>query len=158
MLPEVGRMIAEYESGPETLAGAIRSLTAEQLRARLIPGQWSVLEVVCHLADTEQFFADRMKRTIALDRPLLMGADTKRYPPALGYHDRDPEEELDLLRLTRSQMARVLRRQPAAAWSRPAIHSEDGLVDLRTLLERAIAHFAHHLEPIHQKRAAPGAG
>jgi hypothetical protein len=29
--------------------------------------------VVCHIADCEQFFADRMKRTVAMDRPLLLG-------------------------------------------------------------------------------------
>ena len=29
--------------------------------------------MVRHIADCEQFFADRMKRTVAMDRPLLLG-------------------------------------------------------------------------------------
>ncbi len=158
MKPEIEQILSRYESGPGDLAEAVRGLSVEQLRARPIAGQWSPIELVCHLSDTEQFFADRMKRTIALDRPLLMGADTERYPSALGYQDRDVTEEVDFVRLTRGQMARILRLQPDDAWSRPAVHSEAGLVDLRTLLDKAVAHFVHHLEILGKKRAALGVG
>ena len=82
-------LISAYESGPQRLRDAVAGLTPEQLRARPVEGRWSTLEVVCHLADCEQFFADRMKRTIATDRPLLLGAQGGRYPEPLRYHDRD---------------------------------------------------------------------
>jgi hypothetical protein len=36
-----------------------------QLLARPIPRKWSTLEVVCHLADFEIVYADRIKRVIA---------------------------------------------------------------------------------------------
>src|SRR5690349_24937469 len=87
-------LIAAYEVGPQTLRVAVAGLTPEQLRARPVAGRWSTLEVVCHLADCEQFFADRLKRTIATDRPLLLGAEGSRYPGPLHYHDRDVEEAL----------------------------------------------------------------
>jgi hypothetical protein len=64
-------------------------MTVEQLRSRPVAGKWSTLEVVCHIADCEQFFADRMKRTVALDRPLLLGADGFRYPEPLRYQEHD---------------------------------------------------------------------
>jgi hypothetical protein len=41
-------------------------MTGEQLRSRLVAGRRSTLEVVCHVADCEQFFADRIKRTVAM--------------------------------------------------------------------------------------------
>src|SRR4051812_34467453 len=82
-------MISAYEKGAEELRLAVAGLTVEQLRARPVAGRWSTLEVVCHVADCEQFFADRMKRTVAMDRPLLLGADGFRYPEPLRYQEHD---------------------------------------------------------------------
>ena len=68
-------LIAGYEAGSGLLRDAVAGLTREQFVARPVAGKWSTLEVVCHLCDSEQFFSDRMKRTLALDRPLLVAAD-----------------------------------------------------------------------------------
>jgi uncharacterized damage-inducible protein DinB len=147
-------LIAAYERGFDELCAAVDGMTAEQLRARPIPGQWSSLEVVCHIADCEQFFADRLKRTLAMDRPLLIGADGFRYPDPVCYHQRDLREEIELVRVTRQQMARILRLVPAEAWERTAVHSETGLVSLRQLLLHAVNHLWHHLRFMAEKRMA----
>jgi uncharacterized damage-inducible protein DinB len=150
----VADLISAYESGVEELRLAVAGLTAEQLRSRPVPGQWSTLEVVCHIADCEQFFADRMKRTVAMDRPLLLGADGFRYPEPLRYQDHDPADELDLVAATRRQAARTLRLVAPDAWRRTAVHSETGLVTLRQLLLHAVNHLRHHLRFVAEKRAA----
>jgi uncharacterized damage-inducible protein DinB len=154
MRTEIEQLLSRYESGPNMLAEVVRGLSAEQLRARPIAGQWSAMEVVCHLADTDQFLADRMKRTIALNRPLLIGADPDDYPRALRYHHHDLDEELTLIRITRAQMARTLRLQPDDAWARTAVHSEVGLIDLRAIVTKAADHLDHHVETIRKKRTA----
>lgn len=112
------------------------------------------MEVVCHVSDCEQFFADRMKRTLAMDRPLLVGADGFRYPESVHYHGRELAEELELVALTRRQMVRILRLAPTQAWERCAVHTELGLVTLRQLLDHAVDHLAHHLRFVAEKRAA----
>jgi uncharacterized damage-inducible protein DinB len=149
-----GQLVADYEAGPDLLRAAVAGMAPEQLLARPIPGKWSTQEVVCHVSDCEQFFADRLKRTLALDRPLLLGADPEHYPEAVRYHDRDLEEELALVALTRRQMARVLKVVPAEAWQRTAIHNEGGLVTLRQLVLHAIRHLKHHVKFIDEKRQA----
>lgn len=149
-------LISAYESGPQQLRDAVAGLTPEQLRVRPVEGRWSTLEVVCHLADCEQFFDDRLKRTIATDRPLLLGGQGGRYPEPLRYHDRDIEEELDLITLIRRQMARILRLLPEGAWGRTAVHSETGLVTLRQLVLHAVRHQEHHLWFVAEKRRALG--
>jgi hypothetical protein len=95
-----------------------------------------------------------MKRTIATDRPLLLGGQAGRYPESLRYHDREIDEELDLIALTRRQMARTLRLLPEGAWSRTAVHSETGLVTLRQLVLHAVRHQDHHLWFVAEKRRA----
>lgn len=147
-------LISAYEQGVEELRLAVAGMTVEQLRSRPVAGKWSTLEVVCHVADCEQFFADRMKRTVAMDRPLLLGADGFRYPEPLRYQDHDLGQELDLVAITRRQTARTLRLVAPDAWRRTAVHSETGLVTLRQLLLHAINHLRHHLRFVAEKRAA----
>jgi uncharacterized damage-inducible protein DinB len=149
-------LLASYEAGPGRLRAAVAGLAPEQLRARPVAGRWSILEVVCHLGDCEQFFADRLKRTIATDRPLLLKGDAGRDPDPLSYHDRDIGQELELIALTRRQMARILGRLPAEAWNRTAVHSETGLVTLRQLVLHAVRHQEHHLWFVTEKREALG--
>jgi len=43
--------------------------------ARPGPGQWAILEVVVHLADSDAISIDRMKRMLAEDNPPLLYAD-----------------------------------------------------------------------------------
>lgn len=146
-------LIFAYESGIDELRRAVTGMTPEQARLRPVAGKWSTLEVVCHLADSEQYFADRMKRTIAMNHPLLMGVDGFLYPAALHYHDHSLDEELDLIAVTRRQTARFLKLLAPDAWQRTAIHSETGLVTLRQLLLHAINHVRHHLQFIVEKRS-----
>src|SRR4051812_44053288 len=91
------QLVAGYEDGPGLLAAAVAGMSREELLARPVAGRWSTLEVVSHVCDSEQFFADRLKRTLGMDRPLLLGANPDRYPEAVRYHDRDLEEELTLV-------------------------------------------------------------
>ena len=68
-------LILAYQAGIESINQAVRGLDPAQLRARPAAGMWSALEVVCHLADSEALFADRMKRVLAEDRPVLPDLD-----------------------------------------------------------------------------------
>jgi uncharacterized damage-inducible protein DinB len=150
-IPPAG-LLAQYARGPAELEAAITGLTPEQLRATPIPGRWSTLQVVGHLADCEQFLADRMKRTIAMERPLLMGMDENKYMAAFDYHARDLQEELALIRLTRAQMVRLLTPLAPFEWSRQAVHSEAGLMTLHHIVFHATYHIQHHLRFIEEKR------
>jgi uncharacterized damage-inducible protein DinB len=149
-------LIDNYLAGPRALRQAVAGMSREQLLARPVPGKWSTLEVVCHLADFDPIIADRMKRVIAEDRPQLLGADEQRFAAALAYHQRDLEEELVLIERTRSQMARILRTLPDAALARVGVHNERGPRTLEDLLAGAANHITHHLKFVADKRRALG--
>jgi hypothetical protein len=147
-----------YLDGPHLLRQAVAGMTAEQLRSRPVPGKWSTLEVICHLADFEPILADRAKRVIAEDQPQLIGADEKRFAAALAYQHRDVEEELTLIAMTRQQLARILETLPESALQRVGIHSERGPRTLEQLLTTANNHILHHAKFIREKRLALGLG
>lgn len=149
-------LIQNYLAGVESLKRAVAGMTAEQLKARPVAGKWSTLEVVAHLADFEPILADRMKRIIAMDRPLLFGADENHFAATLAYHDRDIADELAIISGTRSQMAKILSSLPADAFQRQGVHSERGLVTLEQILTITTRHIPHHVPFILEKRKALG--
>jgi uncharacterized damage-inducible protein DinB len=150
------KFVERYARGTSLLRDAIADMTPAQLQARPIAGKMSTQEVVCHIVDADQFMADRMKRTVATDRPLLMGVDAVSYLSALDYASRDLQLDLRLLEITRDQMTADLRRLAPEAWERTAVHSENGLVTLRQLVLHTIRHLERHVAAIHEKRAALG--
>jgi hypothetical protein len=150
----IPQLIDEYLKGPQLLRDAVAGMSREQLTARPIPGKWSTLEVVAHLADFEPVYGDRMKRILAEDEPTLFGGDPDRFAAKLAYHDRDLETELCLIDCVRRQMATILRTVPDADFQRVGRHSEAGPLTLRTFLERITGHIPHHLPFIVKKRQA----
>lgn len=154
----VPELIAAYRHGAGLLRESVAGLTRDQLLARPVPGKMSSQEVVCHVADAEAYLADRMKRTIAMDRPLLVGVDGWLYLDALGYHERDIALDLAVVDAIRAQTAADLERLAPDTWHRTAIHTETGLVTLRQLLLHTINHLESHVDAIHEKRGALGVG
>ena len=152
----LAELLKDYEAGPGLLRQAVAGLSPDQLRARPVEGRWSTLEVICHLADFESILADRIKRILALDKPLLLGADEKLFANRLAYHDRDPAEELAIVETTRRQLARILRTAPPDATQRIGVHSERGTLTLEQMLGGAARHLTHHVKFIQEKRQALG--
>jgi hypothetical protein len=149
-------LLDAYLAGPKLLRQAVAGMSREQLLARPVAGKMSTLEVVCHVVDFDPVYADRMKRALALDRPPLLGADETLFLKSLAYHDRDAEEELAILELTRSQMARILRAQPAGALQRVGVHNERGEMTVEKMLTTITGHVPHHVKFIEEKRKALG--
>lgn len=151
-------IISAYEQGIEAYRASVAGMSREQVLARPIAGKWSTQEVVSHVADTEIYFTDRIERTIALERPLLMDVDERPYPQRLHYQEFDLEEQLNLFAALRRHIVRILELQPPETWKRTAIHSGTGLVNLRQLVLQATRHARHHLPFIAEKRAALAKG
>ncbi len=146
--------IDDYLDGPTLLRKAVAGMTPEQLAVRPMPGKWSTLEVICHLADFEIVYADRIKRIIAENEPTLFGGDPDTFAARLAYHDRQVEEELQLIELVRKQVARILRTLKPKDFQRHGIHSEFGPLTLETVLQRITGHIPHHVRFIEEKRKA----
>ncbi|MDZ4850197.1 MAG: DinB family protein [Pirellulaceae bacterium] len=149
----ISQLIDAFEQGATRVRLAVEGLTTDELKQRPIEGKWSILEVVCHLTDTDIYHADRIERTLALDKPLLMGVDERPYPERLQFQEQDLDEEIELMSILRRRTARILRRQSDEAWLRTGIHSETGLCTVRDLVEKCVRHVDHHLTFIAEKRA-----
>ncbi len=145
-------LIAKYDRGPAQLREAVSGLSSIQLRIPATPGAWSVLQIVCHIADFELVYADRMKRVVAEDRPTLFGGDPDVFAAKLAYAQRNLEEELDVIASVRREVSRFLKTLAVNDFERNGQHSADGPLSLMRLLERIAGHIPHHIEFIEGKR------
>lgn len=147
-------LIDGYLAGPQQLRDAIAGMSDEQINAAPIPGKWSTRQVICHLADFEPVYADRMKRVIAEHEPTLFGGDPDVFAVRLAYAHRDIGEELQLIESVRRHVARILKTLTPEEFQRHGIHSEAGPITLEKLLTNITNHIPHHLKFIEEKRAA----
>src|SRR5262245_59719819 len=131
-------------------------MSEEQLDAKPIAGKWSTRQVVCHLADFEPIYVDRMKRVIAEQCPTFFGGDPDTFAEHLAYDRRSVEGELRLVTVVREHMAAILRDLGTADFQRVGNHAEAGRMSLEDLLRRIADHIPHHVRFIDEKRAALG--
>jgi uncharacterized damage-inducible protein DinB len=148
------QLIADYAAGPQRLREAVAGMSREAVLARPVPGRWNTLEVVCHIADFEPVYADRMKRVVAEEKPQLLSGDPQLFAARLAYGARDLEEELALIETVRRQMARILAELRPEDFTRVGMHSVDGPLSLELLLTRITNHIPHHVAFIEEKRRA----
>ncbi len=153
---ESNALIEAYLEGANQLRRGAAGLSPEEAKLRPIAGKWSTLEVVCHLADFEIVFADRIKRVIAENAPPLPNGDENLFAARLAYHDRDLQGELALVDAVRRHVAAILRTLKPEDFQRLGIHSQAGPLTLQSLVERASGHITHHLKFIAEKKRALG--
>lgn len=150
----VAALIDTYAAGPRMLREAVAGMSHEDLRARPVPGKWSMMEVVAHIADFEPIYADRIKRCIAEERPTFFGGDPDVFQAGLHYHERDLATELSLVESVRMHLASILRACDAGALQREGVHSVDGPIAVAELLRRITNHIPHHVGFINEKKQA----
>jgi hypothetical protein len=149
-------LIETYAAGGQKLRRSVEGLTSENLLARPGPGNWSIQELVIHLADSEEIAIDRMKRIVTEDNPPLLYADETAYAERLFPDQQSLEDALTLFDVGRRQWCRVLRLLPDEAFSRQGTHNRKGIVTLGGLVEGYIKHLDHHLEFLKAKRERLG--
>jgi uncharacterized damage-inducible protein DinB len=148
------QLVELYQTGPALVREAIAGMTDEQLDAQPVPGLWSTRQVVCHIADFEVVYADRMKRALAEFEPTVFGGDPDSFAASLGYLKRPVDAELEVIASVRRQMGGILEALTPRDLGRQVRHSERGLVSLGQLLSDIAGHVPHHVGFIVDKRRA----
>jgi len=147
-------LLKQYEQAPNLLKTSIAGVREDQFDQTPVPGKWSIRQVVCHIADFEPVYADRMKRVLVEDNPTMFGGDPDVFAAGLHYEKRSVQDELELISVVRRQMAVILRNTDIEDFQRTGVHSEAGPLTLETLLERITRHIPHHVTFIAAKIAA----
>ena len=148
------KLLEDYAAGPQLLKRAVSNMTPEQIDAAPIPNQWSTRQVICHIADFEPVYVDRITRVLVEKRPTFFGGDPDQFAAKLHYQQRNLEHELQFIEVTRRHLLGILRQANQADFQRVGLHSEAGPMTVEQLLSNISGHIQHHVKFIDQKRQA----
>ena len=109
-----------------TVARIVRTVPADRLRATKFD-QWTAVEIIGHLADAAEIFADRVQLCIDEDRPTVTSYDQDALAAERRNNERDPMELSRRLSKAHSRIVQLL--QQAGAAERPGRHSDWGEVN-----------------------------
>jgi hypothetical protein len=150
------QLIEDFVACGPRLRAAVVGLGPADLTARPGPGDWSILELVLHLTDSDCIAIDRMKRMLTEDDPPLLYADETAYVRCLASHEQSLEDALTLFEVGRRQFARVLRALPDEAFERRGVQNRRGIMTVGGSVKEYIGHVDHHLPFLVAKRARLG--
>ncbi len=149
-------VIESFAAGGDILRRAVQGLSRDDLIARPGPGDWSIQELVIHLADSDEIAIDRMKRILTEDNPPFLYADESAYIAQLLPHEQSLEDALTRIDVGRKQWSRVLRRLPDESFSRIGTHNRKGVLTLGEMVINYTKHLEHHLVFLRAKRERLG--
>lgn len=130
----------------------------DDLRVRPEPTEWSVIECLGHLVDSEFVASARMRWILAEDEPEIVGYDQDRWVDGLRHRDDDPEELISLFAALRESNLRLWAATPMADRERFGRHRERGPESYGLIVRLGAGHDRFHLAQAERALAAVRAG
>ena len=96
------------------------------IRTRPAAGEWSVLECLGHMADSELVTSARYRWVLAENEPPLQSWDQEAWAARFDHTHDDPATLLDLFAALRHANVALWQRTPPADRARSGIHAERG--------------------------------
>src|SRR5262245_15384789 len=122
--------LQEYKDGYVRLQAVLANLPPEMWHYKPAEDEWSVHEILIHLADSEVHSYIRCRTILAEPGTMLMHFDEHQWSVALQYATQDVNEALTLIAIIRRVTGVLLDNIPAALWSHCGIHSKRGSMTL----------------------------
>jgi len=153
----VGRsqIIAALRALPDELEALCEGLSDEELRQRPSEGEWSILEICCHLRDSAEIEGLRIRCLVEEEEPALEPYDQEALARERNYEGDDPHRVGIALRAFWGGLAYQLEGLSEEEWERGGTHPEVGPVTVRSRAELEVEHARAHLEQITAMRGKP---
>lgn len=146
---ERNEKIELYGKGFDLLLETLKDIPREVWKFKPEPKEWSVYEVLIHLADSESNAALRARKLIAEPGGTLMGYDQDKWAVELDYHDQSYEDALNIVRLVRKTTYELLKKQPDEVFEHSVKHPEyDEPYTFEKWLSIYSEHIPGHIEQI----------
>jgi hypothetical protein len=148
MLDSRQEILKTLRATPAVLRALVNGVEDAQLRRRPAPGEWAIIEVVAHLADTEERALGRVRRMLAEEDPELAPFDQEALAEQRRYLNLDLKQELARLEQLRRDHLAVLEALDAAGWERTGHHGEHGELTVELYETHVAAEEVDHLAQI----------
>ena len=149
---DYNQLIDEFELGYEKLLNKVHNLRDERLyRFKVNENDWSIKEIIIHIADVEMVGYLRIRTVIAEPGQTVMRFDQEKWAKELNYITNSVSQALEIVKVARATNAKLLRLIPIEKWTNTVMHSERGEMTLYQTVEYFTNHLLHHLFKIDQR-------
>ena len=125
-----------------TVSALVRRTDPSRLASRRF-GEWTALQVLAHVTDAAENFAERVRRCVEEDVPVIASWDQDAAMAALANAPLDPLELSRRLQRAHRSIVQTMQRPGAPA--RTGVHSEWGLVPAAHLAAYQARHSHEHV-------------
>ncbi len=133
---------------PELLALAVRDLTPEQAKTPPAEGEWSVVEVICHLRDVEEIAYHRFRALRDVENATVAGADADAMARERNYIADDLHKALSAFTQTHALHVAELTALQPDQWQRTGTHQSNGPISILNHSLHSAWHDTNHLAQI----------
>jgi DinB superfamily len=134
------------------LRALVEGIDDARLRRRPAPREWAIIEVVGHLADTEERALGRVRRMLAEEDPALAPFDQEALAAERRYLDLDLEGELARLERLRAEHLALLVGLDGPGWERTGRHGQHGDMTVELYETHVAAEEVDHLAQVARLR------
>ncbi len=142
-------VLAILSSTPEKLRREFAAMSAREIKTRPAPNKWSVQEILAHLEDLENHYAQaRIKPMLEQDTPTLLPFDQEARAVEMRYDRKDPLRTLNAFARKRRMSLKQLRKLRSPQLKRKGVHQTVGEITIEELLNEWAFHDLGHLRQI----------
>ena len=131
-----------------TIARVVRTATADQLRSVKFD-EWTALEVIGHVADMADVFAERVRLIVDEEKPRLASVDQDKIHAERRNNSRDPMELAKRIQLAHGDIVRLL--MTPANRARIGVHGDWGEIDAAHVAAYQARHAHEHVTDVAAK-------
>ena len=144
-------MLAVLKTTPVVVQTLTTHCPRPDWRKRPIEGEWSLLEIMCHLRDLEaEVNLPRFELLGNSVNPFIPGVDSDRWAAERHYNEQDESNIYADFCSSRSKLLRVVRPYTSDDWQMPLRHSFFGPTTRLELAKFIAAHDQDHVQQIAQ--------
>lgn len=139
---------------PVVARALVQDLDDATLRQRPAPGEWAVVEVISHMADTDERALARIRQMRGENEPLLAAFDPEALAVERAYINAPIEPTLRRLEATIAALVAELGALDDAGWERIGRHEAHGRMSIATYLAHVASEDVDHLAQVARTRDA----
>lgn len=134
-------------SMPNDLAFMLRHVAETAVHHHPAPDQWSIADVLRHLAALEPLYLARLQKIVTEERPYLpyLHPETQPQPYSTPLNDL-----LAAVSSARQDTIAYLQGLKPGDWQRPAMHATLGETKFRQMVQLLVEHDTEHLNQLAQ--------
>jgi hypothetical protein len=143
--------IEEYGRGFDLFATVLAGVPRAAWEFKPAPGEWSVHEIIVHMADSESIGALRLRKLVVEPGGTLMAYDEAQWAEALDYQNQSAKDALQIFKLTRQTTCRLLKTLSVPVFMHSVVHPVfDKPYTFEDWLNIYTRHIPEHIEQLNK--------